>query len=94
MTVHDPRTASLLAERMVSSFFDGLNEGELLSILAGSPETDCYSPVYSMLSHTFDVFLESISLPEEEGREFFKRAVQKKLEEYRKKSGYSKQGGQ
>lgn len=75
----DPRTAKLLAERMVDSFFDGLSESELGSILAGSGEDDAFSPLFSMLSYTYEVYLEQVCLPEEEVREFFKCAVQRKL---------------
>ncbi|HUU30372.1 MAG TPA: hypothetical protein VM123_21420 [archaeon] len=81
--VRDPRTARLLAERMVNSFFEGLTEAERREIIIGGGECDRFSPLFSMLSHTFDVFLESVSFPEEKGREFFKEAVQKKLKALR-----------
>ena len=83
MTVRDTRTARILADRMVGSFFDGLTKPERGFIIAGGGESAQFSPVFSMLSHTFDVFLESVSFPEEQGREFFKEAVQKKLKALR-----------
>ena len=83
MSARDPRTARLLADRMVNSFFDGLTKAERGKIIAGGGESDRFSPLFSMLSHTFDVFLESVSYPEEQGREIFKEAVQKKLKALR-----------
>ena len=83
MTVSDPRTARILAGRMVNSFFDGLTEAERNVFIVGGGENECFSPLFSMLSYTFDVFLQSVSFPEEQGKEMFKEAVQKKLRELR-----------
>jgi len=94
MAKRDHRTAKLLAERMVGSFFEGLSEPELRVILAGSEEGDQFSPLFSMLSYTFDVYLECVSLPEEQVKDFFKQAVQDKLKEYGKRSAQkNKKGG-
>ena len=78
----DPRTARLLADRMVDSFFDGLSDSELGSILTGSGEDDAFSPLFSMLTYTYEVYLEQVNLPEDEVRDFFKCAVQRKLKEF------------
>ena len=86
MAERDPRTAQLLAERMVGSFFEGLSEPELKAILDGSGRGVQFSPLFSMLSYTFDVYLECVSLPEEKVRDFFKQAVQNKIKEYRERS--------
>ena len=75
---------------MVGSFFKGLNESELKAILAGSDGGDQFSPLFSMLSYTFDGYLECVSLPEEHVRDFFKQAVQNKLKEYRERSAEKK----
>ena len=84
MPEHDPRTARLMAERMVGSFFDGLSGQEKMTVIV-PPEEDSekFSPVFSMLSHTFDVYCESLAMPEEKARGYFKEAVQKKLGELR-----------
>ena len=94
MAERDSRTAKLLAERMVGSFFKGLNESELKAILVGSDGGDQFSPLFSMLSYTFDVYLECVSLPEEHVRDFFKQAVQNKLKEYRERSAEKNQKGE
>jgi len=94
MAERDARTAKLLAERMVGSFFKGLNGSELKAILVGSDEGDQFSPLFSMLSYTFDVYLECVSLPEEQVRDFFKQAVQNKLKEYRERSAQKNQKGE
>ena len=94
MAKRDPRTAKLLAERMVGSFFEGLSDSELKAILAGSGEEDQFSPLFSMLSYTFDVYLECVSLPEEQVKDYFKQAVQDKLREYREGSVQPKQKGE
>jgi len=78
---------------MVGSFFEGLSDSELKAILAGSSEEDQFSPLFSMLSYTYDVYLECVSLPEEQVRDFFKQAVQDKLREYRESSAKPKQKG-
>lgn len=93
MAKRDLRTAKLLADRMVGSFFEGLGEPELKAILAGSARDDQFSPLFSMLSYTFDVYLECVSLPEEQVRDFFKQAVQNKLKEYRERSTQKSQKG-
>ena len=85
MTVTDPRTAVLLAERMVGSFFEGLSEAEKTELISGkSGHHNQEIPTgLSMLAYTLDVYLEELSLPEEQGREFFKKAMQKKMRQIR-----------
>ncbi|MBN2287834.1 MAG: hypothetical protein JXQ83_00780 [Candidatus Glassbacteria bacterium] len=85
MTVTDPRTAVILAERMVGSFFEGLSEAEKLELVSGKPGKfqEELPPGLSMLAYTLDVYLEELSLPEEQGREFFKEAVRKKIRQIR-----------
>ena len=94
MAERDSRTARLLAERMVGSFFEGLSESELKAILSGSEKGNQFSPLFSMLSYTYDVYLECVSLPEEQVRDFFKQAVQNKLKEYRERAGQKNQKGE
>lgn len=94
MAERDPRTAQLLAERMVGSFFEGLSEPELKAILADSGQGVQFSPLFSMFSYTFDVYLECVSLPEEQVRDFFKQAVQNKIKEYRERSAQKNQKGE
>ena len=67
---------------MVDSFFNGLSDSELGTILTGSAEDDAISPLFSMLTYTYEVYLEQVSLPEAEVRDFFKCAVQRKLKEF------------
>jgi len=76
----------LLADRMVGSFFAGLSGQELAAVLAGSGGAG-NSPLFSMLSYTFDVYLDCVELPEEKAREYFGLAVKKKLDEMRRKAG-------
>ncbi len=85
MSARDHRTARILATRMVESFFDGLSEAERRELIVG-PGGGGSSPLYSMLSYTFDVFLESVSYSEDEGRELFQEAVRKKLEQLRREA--------
>jgi hypothetical protein len=93
MPKHDPRTARLLAQRMVDSFFDGLSGPEKLAVIVPPDRNgDKFSPVYSMLSHTFDVFCESLAMPEEQARSYFKEAVQKRLGELREEAMQKSQG--
>ncbi len=80
---HDSRTAVLLAERLAGSFFDGLSRSELVALLAGPGSGGTISPVFSMLSHTFDVFRESLALGEDAAREYFEQAVRAKLKQLR-----------
>jgi hypothetical protein len=80
----------LLADRIVGSFFDGLSGHELAAVLSGGPEAG-NSPVFSMLSHTFDVYLDCVELPEERAREFFGQAVKKKLDRMRDGAGANKE---
>ncbi len=70
---------------MVGSFFAGLSEQERNEVLAGEAGAG-NSPLFSMLSYTFDVFLECVEMPEEKARVFFGKAVKKKLEEFRKQA--------
>lgn len=85
MTVTDPRTAVLLAERMVNSFFDGLSEAEKAELASGKSGRyqEELTPGLSMLAYTLDVYLEELSISEELGREFFKEAVKKKIQQVR-----------
>ena len=85
MSVTDPKTAVLLAERMVGSFFDGLSEVEKAELAAGKSgrHQEELPPGLSMLAYTLDVYLEELALPEEQGREFFKEAVKKKMRQIR-----------
>jgi hypothetical protein len=86
MTVTDPRTARLLAERMIGSFFEGLDEAEKMELVAGKStqhRDNEFSPGLSMLAYTLDVYLEELALPEEQGREFFKEAVREKIRQIR-----------
>lgn len=86
MTVTDPRTARLLAERMIGSFFEGLDEAEKMELVAGKAiqhRENEFSPGLSMLAYTLDVYLEELALPEEQGREFFKEAVREKIRQIR-----------
>jgi hypothetical protein len=83
MTIQDPMTAALVAERMVNSFFKGLTESEVRYIVFGGAASGGLSPAFSMLAYTLDVFLGELSLSEEQGREIFKAAVQKKIVEMR-----------
>jgi hypothetical protein len=85
MTVTDPRTAVLLAERMVNSFFDGLSEAEKVELASGKSGRyqEELTPGLSMLAYTLDVYLEELAMPEELGREFFKEAVKKKIQQVR-----------
>ncbi len=88
MGERDPKTAMLLAERMVGSFFTGLSEQERAEVLAGGAGAG-NSPLLSMLSYTFDVYIECVEMPEEQAREFFGKAVKKKLEEFRRPAAES-----
>jgi len=85
MTVSDPRTAVLLAQRMVGAFFEGLSEAEKAEMVSGKSgrHSQEIPTGLSMLAYTLDVYLEELSLPEEQGREFFKEAVQKKMRQIR-----------
>ena len=76
MATSDPKTAVLLAERMVGSFFDGLSKAEKTELAAGKSgrRQEELPPGLSMLAYTLDVYLEELALPEEQGREFFKEA--------------------
>ncbi len=85
MGERDPKTAMLLADRMVGSFFTGLSEQERNAVLAGGAGVG-NSPLFSMLSYTFDVFVECVEMPEEKAREFFGKAVKNKLEEFRQQA--------
>jgi hypothetical protein len=78
MSVRDPMTAKLLADRMVNSFFDGLSEVERMQIAFGG-ERASQSTGFSMLAYTLNVYLGELSLPEEQGREFFQEAIRKKM---------------
>jgi hypothetical protein len=89
MAEHDPKTAMLLAERMVGSFFDGLSDEERRDVLVGEGETG-NTPLFSMLSYTFDVYRECVEMPEDKARDFFGQAVKKKLSEFRKSAGSGK----
>ncbi|MBW7996043.1 MAG: hypothetical protein FVQ81_05600 [Candidatus Glassbacteria bacterium] len=88
MSERDPKTAMLLAERMVGSFFTGLSTQERRAVLAGGAGVGAgNSPLFSLLSYTFDVYLDCVELPEEKARGFFALAVKKKLEEFRREAG-------
>lgn len=78
MSVDDPMTARLLAERMVNSFFDGLSEVERRQIISGG-DTASRSTAFSMLAYTLNVYLGELNLSEEMGREFFQEAIRKKI---------------
>ena len=82
MSVKDPRTARLLAQRMVNSFFDGLNEAERRQIALGGKDAS-RSTAFSMLAYTLNVYLGELSLPEEEGREYFQEAIRNKVTQMR-----------
>ena len=80
MSITDPLTARLLSDRMVGSFFEGLSKAERIEMASGQSS----EAVMTMLAYTLDVYLELLSLPEDQGKEFFKEAVQKKLKALRK----------
>ncbi len=92
MSVRDPMTARLLADRMVGSFFDGLSEVERLQIAFGG-ERASQSTAFSMLAYTLNVYLAELSLPEEQGREFFQAAIQKKIQQLRQSARPEKAAG-
>ncbi|MEA2063406.1 MAG: hypothetical protein U9P14_06900 [Gemmatimonadota bacterium] len=80
----DHRTAAILADRMVESFFGGLSKAERVELAVGEAiKGGSLPPGLSMLACTLDVFLESVSLPEDQGRELFKEAVRKKMQQIR-----------
>ena len=85
MSERDPKTAMLLADRMVGSFFTGLSRQELSAVLSGGAGGGT-SPLFSMLSYTFDVYLDCVEMPEDKAREFFGQAVKKKLDEMRQEA--------
>ena len=87
MGERDPKTAMLLAERMVGSFFTGLNDQERSAVISGGGAGN--SPLFSMLSYTFDVYLDCVEMPEEKAREFFGLAVKNKLDEFRQQAAKS-----
>ena len=82
MSVKDPMTARLLAQRMVKSFFEGLSEAERRQIALGGKKAG-QSTAFSMLAYTLNVYLGELSLSEEQGREFFQEAILKQIKQLR-----------
>lgn len=78
----DPRTARILAGRMVGSFFDGLSKQELAEIVTGQADNRNSSGL-SMLAYTMDVFYQSVELSEDVAMEMFGEAVKEKLNKLR-----------